>query len=226
MKEILKIRLADVMVEGELAIPDQPKALVLFAHGSGSGRFSPRNNFIAQFFNKNEIATFLLDLSTPLEKEKGEFNISRFADRLVELTKSLLAKPSLSKLPVFFFGGSTGAAIAVTAATKLKPLIYGIISRGGRLDYAVDYIPEVSCPMLWIVGSLDQEVLRLNKACYKHFPEGNDLKILSGAGHLFEEPGKLEQVAEESKDWIFKVLQGRANADRNKKVFSKSQGDV
>ncbi|MCS5490220.1 dienelactone hydrolase family protein [Algoriphagus limi] len=219
MKEILNIRLTDVVVEGELAVPDQSKALVLFAHGSGSGRFSPRNNFIAQFLNKNRIATFLFDLTTTQEKEKGEFNISLFADRLIQLSKSLHSNPKVAKLPIFYFGGSTGATIAVAAAAQLKPLISGVISRGGRLDYAVDYIPEVICPMLWLVGSLDQEVLRINKACYKHFPERNDLKIISGAGHLFEEPGKLEQVAEETKDWIFKVLQGKPNSSKDKEMY-------
>lgn len=218
MKEILKIRLKDWVIEGELGLPDHSKALVLFAHGSGSGRFSPRNNFIAQFFNKNEIATFLFDLTTPKEKEKGEFSISLFSNRLIELIKSLRSNPKLARLPVFLFGGSTGAAVAVTAAAQLKPQISGVISRGGRLDFAVDYIPEATCPMLWLVGSLDQEVLRINKACYKHFPEGNDLKIISGAGHLFEEPGKLEQIAEESKDWIFKILQGNAYSGKQKQV--------
>ncbi|NVJ84693.1 MAG: alpha/beta hydrolase [Algoriphagus sp.] len=222
MKEILKIRLSDVVLEGELVTPSYPKALVLFAHGSGSGRFSPRNNFIAQFFNKNGLATFLFDLNTPSEKGTGQLELPLFANRLSQLTQWLQKNSKVGKLPIFYFGGSTGAAVAVAAAFQLKSVISGIISRGGRLDFAVDYIPEVSCPMLWLVGSLDHEVLRLNQACYKHFPEGNELRIIAGARHLFEEPGKLEQVAEESTDWIFKVLQDAKNPGKKKKIPNSS----
>ncbi|TDQ16538.1 hypothetical protein DFQ04_2657 [Algoriphagus boseongensis] len=225
MKELCQLKIGGKYREGDLFLPNLPKALVLFVHGSGSGRFSPRNNCISQFFNKNGIANLLFDLNTPIEQETGDFHLPSLTDRLIELTRSIKSNSKIASLPIFYFGGSTGAAVAVAAAGKLKKKISGVISRGGRLDYAVDHIPEVKCPMLWIVGSLDQEVLRLNQACYKHFPEGNNLKIISGAGHLFEEPGKLEEVAEESMNWIFQVIR-EAGKSNSEKVHSKSCQNV
>ena len=208
----LRIRVGNVVVIGNLNLPAQAKSIVLFAHGSGSGRFSPRNQYVAKVFNKLKIATLLFDLLTIEEEQEDiitanyRFNIKLLADRLVGATKWLKNDPITRSLSFGYFGASTGAAAALIAAAKLPKYISALVSRGGRPDLAGDYLHDVVAPTLLLVGGWDTEVIELNRQAQSQMTNNNKLEIIPEATHLFEEPGKLEIVAKLSADWFLRYL--------------------
>ncbi|NCD07890.1 MAG: alpha/beta hydrolase [Negativicutes bacterium] len=193
---------------GSLVIPEGAKALVLFAHGSGSSRHSPRNNYVASVIRKNGLATLLLDLLTPAEDSNYEtrFDIDLLAHRLFVATKWLQAQPETCTLSIGYFGASTGAAAAIQSAAIPSAGIYAIVSRGGRPDLAMSYLDKITSPTLLIVGGKDDVVIELNKEAYDRLACIKKLEIVQGATHLFEEQGTLERVAELAEDWFAKHL--------------------
>ena len=208
----LKIPVGNVVVEGNLTLPSDAKGIVLFAHGSGSSRFSPRNQYVAREFNKARIGTLLFDLLTSEEEEEDtytaeyRFNIGLLAERLIGATE-WLKKDTRTKNFVFaYFGASTGAAAALIGAAKLPKDISAVVSRGGRPDLAADYLPRVLAPTLLLVGGLDTEVIELNRWAMAQMTAEKKLVIIPGATHLFEETGKLQEVARASTDWFLRYL--------------------
>jgi predicted alpha/beta-hydrolase family hydrolase len=208
----LKIPVGNTIVRGNLNLPAETKRIVLFAHGSGSGRFSPRNQYVARELNKSKISTLLFDLLT-IEEEQADivtteyrFNIKLLSQRLIGVTKWLKEDPNTGNLSFGYFGASTGAAAALIAAANLKKEISAVVSRGGRPDLAGDYLHDLVSPTLLIVGGLDKEVIELNRRAQSRMTNQNKLEIVPGATHLFEEPGKLEIVAMLSKDWFLQYL--------------------
>jgi len=206
VKEV-KIPINSIKLDGILGIPKNAKGIVIFAHGSGSSRFSPRNNFVARELRKAGLATLLFDLLT--EKEdliyENRFNINLLAERLITVTKWVKANDETKNLKIGYFGASTGAAAALQASTKIED-IKAIVSRGGRPDLVLNYIPKVKAATLLIVGELDEYVIELNKIAYEKLKAEKELIIIPGASHLFEEPGKLEEVSRLAKDWFLKFL--------------------
>jgi len=208
----VRIPSGSVSVEGNLNVPSEAKAVVLFAHGSGSSRFSPRNRYVAKVFNDANIATLLFDLLTNEEDqedlETGElrFNIDLLAKRLVDATLWLKNDPQVKDFKIGYFGASTGAAAALVAAAKLADMVSAVVSRGGRPDLAGDYLPRVAAPTLLLVGGWDTEVIELNRQAISQMTNKNKLEIIPEATHLFEEPGKLEIVAKLSADWFTRYL--------------------
>lgn len=212
----VQIPIGREMLHGDLVIPDSAIGTVLFAHGSGSGRHSPRNRYVAQVLQRAGLATLLMDLLT-LEEEGFDaqtaalrFDIELLARRLVEATCWLVDQPQTAQLPIGYFGASTGAAAALVAAAELPDLVAAIVSRGGRPDLAGAALRQVVAPTLLIVGSRDPVVLELNRKAFAELPGEKELKIVPGATHLFEEPGALEAVAELAKNWFVLHL-SRAN---------------
>jgi pimeloyl-ACP methyl ester carboxylesterase len=204
----VKINLIDTRpLTGNLQVPEDAKGLVIFAHGSGSSRLSPRNNFVADVLNKHNIATLLTDLLTPLEDELYErrFNIDLLGNRLMKITEWCSEQTDLRILPVGYFGASTGAAAALQAAALLDTGIKAVVSRGGRPDLS-KAIASVEAPTLLIVGSLDTHVIELNKQAYDKLKCEKQLEIIEGASHLFEEPGTLDKVAALAADWFNRYL--------------------
>lgn len=208
----LKIPVGNVVVEGNLIIPSGAKGVVLFAHGSGSGRFSPRNQYVAKEFNKARIGTLLFDLLTSEEEEEDivtaeyRFNIDLLAERLIGATEWLKNDKRTKNYTFGYFGASTGAAAALIAAAKLPKHVAAVVSRGGRPDLAAGYLPRVLAPTLLLVGSLDTEVIELNRQAMEQMSAEKKLVIIPGATHLFEETGKLEAVAKISIDWLSRYL--------------------
>jgi dienelactone hydrolase len=211
-ENVIRIPVDEAVIEGNLAVPAGAKGVVLFAHGSGSGRFSPRNQYVAKALNNAGIATFLIDLLTKEEEEEDvytaqfRFDIDLLAHRLVGATEWLKTNPATRHLVLGYFGASTGAAAALIAAAKLPKEIKAVVSRGGRPDLAIDDIPKVKAPTLFIVGGNDSVVIDLNKKAMKSFSAEKKLEIVPGASHLFEEPGKLEEVAKLAIKWFSKYL--------------------
>jgi putative phosphoribosyl transferase len=198
------IRSGRVRLEGHLGIPLSPLGIVLFAHGSGSGRFSPRNNFVARHLQQGRMATLLIDLLTPDEADdrRKVFDIDLLADRLL-LAKAWIEQDDRTKgLGIGYFGASTGAGAALQAAARDPSLILAVVSRGGRPDLAEPYLPAVTAPTLLIVGGDDEPVIEMNRAAYRLLSCPKRLVIVPGATHLFEEPGTLEQVAEYALAWF------------------------
>ena len=203
----VKIKVKNVELNGILTVPENAKTIVLFAHGSGSGRLSPRNQFVAKVLNERRFATLLMDLLTEEEEviddRTGElrFDIEFLAERLVWATKWLRENKGTKGLRVGYFGASTGAGAALIAASKDKD-IFSIVSRGGRPDLAMDYLDKVSAPTLLIVGGEDDEVIRMNEEALEKLKSKRKLEIIPGATHLFEEDGALEKVADIAADWF------------------------
>lgn len=203
----VKIKVKNVELNGILTVPENAKTIVLFAHGSGSGRLSPRNQFVAKVLNERRFATLLMDLLTEEEEviddRTGElrFDIEFLAERLVWATKWLRENKGTKGLRVGYFGASTGAGAALIAASKDKD-IFSIVSRGGRPDLAMDYLDKVSAPTLLIVGGEDDEVIRMNEEALEKLKSKRKLEIIPGATHLFEEEGALEKVADIAADWF------------------------
>lgn len=208
----IKIREGTGAIKGNLVVPSGAKGVVLFAHGSGSGRFSPRNQYVAKVLNRAGIATFLIDLLTQEEEDRDvvtaeyRFDIELLAKRLMDATEWLMTNQTTKNLRIGYFGASTGAAAALIAAAKLPQHIEAVVSRGGRPDLAIPYIPKVRAPTLFIVGGDDLEVIELNRKAMRNFPAENKLEIVPGASHLFVETGKLEAVAKLATEWFSKHL--------------------
>ena len=194
-------------IDGDLAVPPEAKGLVVFAHGSGSSRFSSRNRFVAETLNDGGFATLLMDLLTPSEEVRDlqtrefRFDIPRLARRVVLAVDWAGANKDLRTLPVASFGASTGAAAALIAAAERPKPVRAVISRGGRPDLAGDALPNVLAPTLLIVGGEDDVVIDLNREAMARMRCPVSLEIVPGATHLFEEPGTLEQVARLAVGW-------------------------
>lgn len=195
-------------LEGILAIPKDAFGLVIFAHGSGSSRFSPRNQFVAQELRRGGIATLLFDLLEQWEAEDREkvFDVELLAERLMFATDWALLDAETRSLNLGYFGASTGAAAALIAAAELGNVIKAIVSRGGRPDLAMDYLVNVTSPTLLIVGGADWPIIPLNREAYDILPGPKELVIIPGASHLFEEPGALDEVARLAREWFKKYL--------------------
>ncbi|HXG43935.1 MAG TPA: hypothetical protein VNJ71_04165 [Gemmatimonadales bacterium] len=193
-----------VTLPGDLVVPERASGLVLFAHGSGSSRRSPRNRAVAQVLQAAGIGTLLFDLLTEREAEdrRNVFDILLLAERLLAATDWARAAPELERLPLGYFGASTGAAAALAAEARGSGPIAAVVSRGGRPDLAAEWLGRVRAPTLLIVGELDEPVLSLNRRAYDRLTCPKDLVVVPGATHLFEEPGTLEQVAELATAWF------------------------
>jgi dienelactone hydrolase len=201
-----------ITLEGNLNIPENPRGLVLFVHGSGSSRFSPRNQFVARQLESVGLATFLIDLLTAREEEEDRytghlrFDIPLLSRRVVAATDWLLSQPTTRNLKIGYFGASTGAAAALVAAAE-RPLAVGaVVSRGGRPDLAGSALSAVRAPTLLIVGSKDTQVIELNRMAFSLLRTEKRMEIIPGATHLFEEPGTLEKVAELAREWFTRYL--------------------
>jgi putative phosphoribosyl transferase len=209
IKREVSIELEDATLEGTLVLPDGAEGLVLFAHGSGSSRHSPRNRYVAQVLQAHGIATLLFDLLTrseeAIDQYSGElrFNIPFLAKRLMGATKWILNSPDTKNLKVGYFGASTGAGAALIAAAELPDLVSVVVSRGGRPDLAKDALRSVQAPTLLIVGGDDEPVIGMNReALAKLACPDKKLTIVPGATHLFEEPGTLEEAARVAAEWF------------------------
>ena len=205
-KEV-SIPLGKVTVQGELIIPLKAKAIVIFSHGSGSSRFSKRNQMVAKYLHEKNLGTLLFDLLTEEEDQHydNRFDIDLLTKRLVGATEWMEKLPAAKDCRIGYFGASTGAASALKAAAIL-PHISAVVSRGGRPDLAMDILKNVEAPTLLIVGSLDYDVLQLNKEAYMQLECEKKVEVVEGATHLFEEPGKMEIVSELAGNWFEKYL--------------------
>lgn len=210
----VEIQLGSTRLEGNLSIPEDSIGMVLFVHGSGSGRKSPRNRFVARELNQKRIATLLFDLLTVKEEELDtqtghlRFDISLLSERLLGVTDWLLRHSLASDLSIGYFGASTGAAAALVTAAKIPQTVKAIVSRGGRPDLAGSSLDQVKCPTLLLVGGYDDVVIDLNKHALSQLKSEKKLVIIPEATHLFEEPGKLELVAQHAGNWFVKYLGG------------------
>ncbi len=196
-------------LEGELILPPAPKGIVLFAHGSGSSRFSPRNTYVAQVLQQRGIGTLLFDLLTREEDQVYEtrFDIVLLTARLVAATRWTQINPETKKLGIGYFGASTGAAAALQAAAEMGNAISAVVSRGGRPDLAgATALRRVTAPSLLIVGGADYGVIELNQQAEMLLNCEKQLKLVPGATHLFEEPGTLQQAAGLAADWFARYL--------------------
>ncbi len=210
--EIVRIPVDGEHIEGALELPEHPIGLVLFAHGSGSSRHSPRNNYVAGVLRDQSIGTLLMDLLTPEEDRdySRRFDIDLLVERLLDATAWVKQKPGISKLPLGYFGASTGAAAALRAAAR-DDSIAAVVSRGGRPDLAPpDALAKVKSPTLFLVGGQDFGVIELNEQAYAELTCKKQFVIVPGATHLFEEPGTLEQVALQAADWFEKLFRKTA----------------
>ena len=203
-----QVSIPPVGLTGDLTVPPNPKGIVLFAHGSGSGRLSPRNTYVAEKLNAEGFATLLFDLLTPEEGQdrRNVFDIPLLGDRLVEASIWITSEPDLEDLPLGLFGASTGTGAALAAAAELKDRISAVVSRGGRPDLAMAFLPQVSSPTLLVIGSLDHEVIGLNRLALAELTCTKKLEIVTGAGHLFEEPGALDSATLHAANWFKKYL--------------------
>jgi putative phosphoribosyl transferase len=210
-EQVARFRVGEAALEGNLVVPQTARGIVLFAHGSGSSRHSPRNRYVAGVLNDSGIATFLFDLLT--EKEEAEdmrtghlrFNIPLLAERVVGATDWVTDNSRTRDLRIGHFGASTGAAAALVAAAG-RDDIAAIVSRGGRPDLAGEALGRVQAPTFLIVGGRDTLVINLNESAQKEMRAQTELKIIAGASHLFEEPGALEQVAKLAAEWFERCL--------------------
>lgn len=202
------IRTSGITLEGILGLPVGPCGVVVFAHGSGSGRLSPRNNFVARHLQRDGLATLLLDLLTEVEADdrRNVFDINLLANRLLLAKDWLEAEPRTQHLKIGYFGASTGAGAALQAAAREPLHIKAVVSRGGRPDLAEPYLPSVTAPTLLIVGGHDEPVIEMNQDAYDFLTCEKKLVIVPGATHLFEEPGTLDQVAELAGKWFGRYL--------------------
>lgn len=193
---------------GILSCPPHPLGIILFAHGSGSSRLSPRNTYVAKALNRSGFATLLFDLLTPEEEadRRNVFDIALLADRLCEAIEWVSGQPRIAPLAIGLFGASTGAAAALVAAASLKDSVAAVVSRGGRPDMAAHYLEAVQAPTLLIVGGDDTEVLDLNRSALDRLQATKALEIVPGATHLFSEPGALDAVVAAAAAWFESYL--------------------
>jgi putative phosphoribosyl transferase len=203
----VEIRIDSASLQGTLSLPKDAKAVVIFAHGSGSSRFSPRNTYVASVLQGAGLGTLLFDLLTSTEDRvyDNRFDIDLLAARLAGATDWLLRRPETRAMRVGYFGASTGAAAALQASVG-RPEVRAVVSRGGRPDLAWDYLGRVEAPTLLLVGGDDPEVIRLNEEARARLSSEKKLVIIPGATHLFEEPGTLEEVARQAKEWFVRFL--------------------
>lgn len=208
----VEIPVGRTRILGTLVVPEDAAGIVIFAHGSGSSRFSPRNRFVADTFHQRHVATLLIDLLTrqeevlDLQTAELRFNIELLAQRLDGATTWVAAEPQTRGLAVGYFGASTGAAAALMAAVDQADRVRAIVSRGGRPDLAMTRLPYVKAPTLLIVGGYDYTVIEMNRRALDQLRVEKELHIVPEATHLFEEPGALEEVARLSGDWFDKYL--------------------
>ena len=208
-ERLVSIASGSVSLEGMLELPPSARGVVLFAHGSGSSRHSPRNNFVAAKLREAGLGTLLIDLLTSAEDEDYDrrFDIALLVERLHDSARWLAAEPATRGLPLGLFGASTGAAAALQLAAAVPSRIAAVVSRGGRPDLAgIMSLERVKAPTLLVVGGDDTEVLELNEGAYKHLKCEKSLFVVPGATHLFEEPGTLEIAARHASDWFTRHL--------------------
>jgi putative phosphoribosyl transferase len=210
--QLVRVPAGQVMLDGNLTLPEESRAVVLFAHGSGSSRHSPRNRYVARVLNEAKLATLLIDLLT-LDEEvidartaQLRFDIELLAERLVGATDWLTQFPDTKHLQIGYFGASTGAAAALVAAAVRPDAVNAVVSRGGRPDLAGAALTHVRAPTLLIVGENDGQVIELNRAALAQLRSEKQLVIVPGATHLFEEPGALDEVARLAHDWFCRHL--------------------
>jgi dienelactone hydrolase len=209
---LVHVDIGKVTLEGNLLVPEGATGVVLFAHGSGSSRFSSRNRFVASFLRERPLGTLLIDLLTPEEERVDDvtaqlrFDIGMLAERLSGTVKWMRREPRTAALKVGLFGASTGGGAALVAAANMPQEIDAVVSRGGRPDLAGPALGHVIAPTLLIVGGDDHHVIRLNRDAYDDLHCDKQLEIVPGASHLFEEPGTLEQVAELASEWFGRFL--------------------
>jgi dienelactone hydrolase len=214
--ELVTIPAGSVSLAGDLVIPPRASGVVLFAHGSGSGRHSPRNQFVAEELQTAGLATLLIDLLTAdeeaAERHTGHlrFDIGLLAERLIAATRWLEQQPTTRSLGLGYFGASTGGGAALVAAAAAPTGIHAVVSRGGRPDLAGEALPGVRAPTLLIVGGHDSTVLGLNRSAMARMQADTRLEIVPGASHLFEEPGALHTVARLAADWFVRYLHHRS----------------
>jgi putative phosphoribosyl transferase len=210
MERTVKINIEKVVLEGTLVLPETAKEVVIFAHGSGSSRFSPRNNYVAGVLQQAGVGTLLFDLLTSDEDRIYEhrFDIDLLTRRLIGVTEWLTAMPETKGAAIGYFGSSTGAAAALQGAAEPGSTIKAVVSRGGRPDMAMAYLKRVLAPTLLIVGERDVRVMQLNRLALAQISGEKELTVVPGATHLFEEPGALEHVAILAKDWFVLHLKG------------------
>jgi putative phosphoribosyl transferase len=207
MTEVV-VQAGEVQLDGNLLVPGLAKGLVVFVHGSGSSRFSPRNQYVARVLNEGGLATLLFDLLTADENEidmltrELRFDISLLSKRITATLDWLTGQEIVSGLPIGLFGSSTGAAAAINAAAARPERVSAVVSRGGRPDLAMDALPSVKAPTLMLVGGLDYPVIDMNRTAANAMQAPCQIEIVEGATHLFGEPGKLEQVAARVRDWF------------------------
>jgi len=202
-----------VTLDGELIVPDKARGVVIFAHGSGSSRHSPRNQFVARVLRDAGLGTLLFDLLTKEEDTVYEtrFDINLLSTRLAAATAWFRQQPRVQGLDIGYFGASTGAAAALVASARLGHVVRAVVSRGGRPDLVGRALARVTAPTLLIVGGLDDVVIDLNRRAYEQLRCAKDLVIVPGATHLFEEPGMLEEVARLAAEWFARRLGPRAS---------------
>jgi alpha-beta hydrolase superfamily lysophospholipase len=207
-KETLKIHIDGVDLTGDLCLPRNARGIIIFSHGSGSSRLSPRNQFVAEMLNDSGFATLLFDLLTDKEANvfENRFNINLLTERLIAVTDWIFKEQVIDDLQPGYFGASTGAASALKAAAILGNKIKVVVSRGGRPDLALRELSLVTAPVQLIVGGDDPVVIELNKKAFSKICSPKEFIIIKGATHLFEEPGKLEEVAENASRWFRKYL--------------------
>ncbi len=222
INQIVQIPTDGIKLEGALVIPAGAQDIVLFAHGSGSSRHSPRNNFVAQMLQSAGMGTLLMDLLTPREDATYEtrFDIDLLTQRLEGATQRLRELPETRLLRIGYFGASTGAAAALQAAATLGTSIGAVVSRGGRPDLAMSALDRVQSPTLLIVGGLDDVVIDLNRQAYDKLTAEKHLVIVPGATHLFEEPGTLQEAAHLAADWFKRYLGGKQHLRSQRKLGS------
>lgn len=204
----ISIQLDGIILQGDLAIPKNAIGMVIFSHGSGSSRLSPRNRYVAEVLQQKGLATLLFDLLTEDEDRvyDSRFNIGLLTLRLIDVTQFIQHQEEIKNLPIGYFGASTGAASALRAAAHFEKDISAVVSRGGRPDLALEDLHKVTAPTLLLVGGRDNVVIELNQKAYKKLRCERKLEIIPQATHLFEEPGKLEEVAKQSADWFASYL--------------------
>ncbi len=208
----VRLDVAGVALNGDLALPADAQGLIVFAHGSGSGRHSSRNRAVAEVLQHARLGTLLLDLLTEREEmvdattAQYRFDIPLLADRVVATLDWTQMHPQTSPLPLGLFGASTGAAAALIAAAERPRMVRAVVSRGGRPDLAEAALDAVTAPTLFIVGGRDEVVIHLNEQAFARLKEPKELQIVPGATHLFEEPGALEQVSRLARDWFVRHL--------------------
>lgn len=224
----ISIELPTATLFGDLSIPDRPEGLVLFSHGSGSSRKSPRNGYVADILVHHGFATLLFDLLSEEEDRipAMRFNIGLLTERLVATTRWIAREKGVEGLPIGYFGASTGAASALRAAAKLPEMVEAVVSRGGRPDLADSELVHVQAPTLLIVGAMDTPVIELNRRAMKRMPCIKEMRVVAGAGHLFEEPGTLAEVAQLASEWFEVYLTSEGHSSSGDKRTNRGSASV